>query len=245
VTRGELSLVWQPRVDVTTRQVVGAEALLRWRHPKLGVLLPEDFLPLAEDLGLLEKVGAVVMDEACAQARRWLDAGRRVAVTVNVGPRQLRQGELAAQVRAALERSRLPAELLVIEVPEAVVRDGVEPLIAALRDVVALGARLGVDDFGTGYASLPLLQRLHASSVCIDREIIAGLPEDAERAELARALIHIARGLNLQVVAKGVERAAQRDFLVEAGCRICQGELVAPPGPADDIEALLHARRAA
>ncbi|MGQ0650870.1 MAG: putative bifunctional diguanylate cyclase/phosphodiesterase [Betaproteobacteria bacterium] len=245
VAHGEFFLAWQPRVDVTARQVVGAEALLRWRHPKLGVLPPDEFLPLAEDLGLLEAVGALVLEEACAQGRGWLDAGRRVAVTVNVGARQLRHGDLAAQVREALERSRLPADLLVIEVPEAVVRDAVEPLVATLGDVVALGARLGIDDFGTGYASLPLLQRLRASSVCIDRELVGGLPQDAERAQLSRALISLARGLNFQVVAKGVERTEQRDFLVEAGCRICQGELIAPPGPAGEIEVPLHARRAA
>ena len=107
------------------------------------------------------------------------------------------------------------------------------------------GARLGVDDFGTGYASLPMLQRLRASAVCIDRKLIAGVPDDTERAGLAKALIALARGLNFEVVAKGVENHAQREFLAEAGCRVCQGDLFASPGPAAEIEPLLRSRRAA
>jgi EAL domain-containing protein (putative c-di-GMP-specific phosphodiesterase class I) len=111
--------------------------------------------------------------------------------------------------------------------------------------VASTGARLGVDDFGTGYASLPMLQRLRASAVCIDRKLVSGLPVDTERAGLARALIALARGLNFDVVAKGVETHAQREFLAEAGCRVCQGDLFAAPGPADEVEPFLRARRAA
>jgi diguanylate cyclase (GGDEF)-like protein/PAS domain S-box-containing protein len=245
IARGELFLLYQPRLDLASASVVGAEALLRWRHPRLGVQLPEAFLPLADDLGLLDAVGGWVLQEACAQGRRWLESGKRICVTVNVGPRQLRHGDLAAQVSAALERTRLPAELLLVEVPEAVVREVSEPIAAVLGDIVALGVRLGVDDFGTGYASLPVLQRLKASSVCIDRQLIDGLPDDPERAELARALVTLARGLSFEVAAKGVERESQRDFLAAAGCRLCQGELIAPPLHAEDIESLLRSRRAA
>ena len=245
VARGELFLAYQPRVDLATHQVVAAEALLRWRHPSAGMLLPEAFLPLADELGLLEEIGGWVLHEACAQGRRWLDAGKRIAVTVNMGPRQLRQRDLAAQVRSALEASGLPADLLVVEVPESVVREVVEPIVASLRGVVALGVRLGIDDFGIGYAALPMLQRLQASSVCIDRQLVAGLPDDAESAGLARALITLAQSLGFEVAAKGIEHAAQRDFLAQAGCRIGQGELIAAPCAAQDIEPLLHARRAA
>jgi diguanylate cyclase (GGDEF)-like protein/PAS domain S-box-containing protein len=246
VQRGELFLVYQPRVDIATRQVLGAEALLRWRHPRLGVLSPESFLPLADDSGLLVPIGAWVLREACAQARRWRDTGiGPLTVAVNVTARQLRHGGLAEQVREALESSGLPAEALLVELPEAAVRQIPEALEEAMRGVAATGARLGVDDFGTGYASLPLLQRLRVDSVCIDRQLIAGLPGDGERASLARALIVLARGLRFDVVAKGVENGAQRDFLADAGCRIGQGELFAPPRPADNVEPLLRTRRAA
>jgi len=246
VQRGELFLVYQPRVDIATRQVLGAEALLRWRHPRLGVLSPESFLPLADDSGLLVPIGAWVLREACAQARRWRDTGiGPLTVAVNVTARQLRHGGLAEQVREALESSGLPAEALLVELPEAAVRQIPEALEEAMRGVAATGARLGVDDFGTGYASLPLLQRLRVDSVCIDRQLIAGLPGDGERASLARALIVLARGLKFDVVAKGVENGAQRDFLADAGCRIGQGELFAPPRPADNVEPLLRTRRAA
>jgi diguanylate cyclase (GGDEF)-like protein/PAS domain S-box-containing protein len=244
--RGELFLVYQPRIDIATRQVVGAEALLRWRHPRYGVLAPEAFLPLADDTGLLVPIGAWALREACAQGRRWIDAGiQPLSVVVNMSARQLRHGSLAAEVRSALEASGLPAEALLIEVPETLLRQIPEQLEENFAGVAATGARLGVDDFGTGYASLPMLQHMRASAVCIDRRLVAGVPVDTERAGLAKALIALARGLNFDVVAKGVETQAQRDFLVEAGCRVCQGDLFALPGPADEIEPFLRARRAA
>ncbi len=244
--RNELFLVYQPRIDVGTSKVVGAEALLRWRHPRYGVLAPEAFLPIADSSGLLVPIGAWALREACDQGRRWLDAGLKpLSVVVNVSARQLRHAGLADDVRAALEASGLPAESLLIEVPESVVRELSEPIEQALKRITAGGARLGVDDFGTGYASLPMLQRLNASAVCIDRKLIAGVPEDTERAGLARALITLSRGLGFDVVAKGVERPAQRDFLAEAGGRVCQGDLFARPGPADEIEPFLRTRLAA
>ncbi len=246
VERNELFLVYQPRIDIATRQVAGAEALLRWRHPRYGVLTPEAFLPLADDTGLLVPIGAWVLREACEQGRRWLEAGiKPFSVVVNVTARQLRNSGLAEQVRAALEASRVPPESLLIELPESLLRQMPEQLEEGLAAIAALGVRLGVDDFGTGYASLPMLQRLRVGAVCIDRKLVAGLPADAERAGLAKALIALARGLNFDVVAKGVETPAQRDFLAEAGCRICQGELFAPAGPADEVEPFLRARRAA
>ena len=244
--RNELFLVYQPRIDIATRQVVGAEALLRWRHPRYGVLSPESFLPLADDTGLLLPIGAWALREACVQGKRWIDEGiSPLSVVVNVTSRQLRDGRLASEVQSALEASGLPPESLLIEVPESVVREVPESLEAALSAITERGARLSVDDFGTGYASLPTLQRLRASTVCIDRKLIAGVPSDAERAGLARALIALARGMNFEVVAKGVESHAQREFLIEAGCRICQGDLFAAPNSPDVVAPMLKARLAA
>ncbi|HEY7240335.1 MAG TPA: EAL domain-containing protein [Burkholderiales bacterium] len=246
LARGELFLVYQPRIDIATRQVVGAEALLRWRHPRYGVLAPEAFLPLADDTGLLVPIGAWVLREACMQGRRWIDAGiKPLSVVVNITARQLRHGSLAEEVRAALDASALPPESLLIEVPETLLRQMPEQLEESFAGVAATGTRLGVDDFGTGYASLPMLQHVRASAVCIDRRLVAGVPVDAERAGLAKALITLARGLNFDVVAKGVETHAQRDFLAEAGCRVFQGDLFASPGPANEVEPLLRSRRAA
>ncbi|MGE5640305.1 MAG: putative bifunctional diguanylate cyclase/phosphodiesterase [Clostridia bacterium] len=244
--RGELFLVYQPRIDVVTRQVVGTEALLRWKHPRLGVLTPESFLALADDTGALLPIGAWVLREACAQARRWMEAGiLPQSLVVNVTARQLRHGGLAEQVREALEASGLPPRSLLIELPEQAVRQIPEALEEAMRGVLDAGARLGVDDFGTGYASLPMLKRLGVDAVCIDRQLVAGVPVDAERAGLARALISLARGLDFEVAAKGVENAAQRDFLAEAGCRVCQGDLFASPRAAHEVEPVLRERRAA
>jgi len=246
IERNELFLVYQPRIDIATRQVVGAEALLRWRHPKYGVLAPESFLPLADDSGLLVPIGGWVLQEACAQGRRWIDEGiSPLSVVVNVTSRQLRDGRLAEQVQAALDASGLPPESLLIEVPESVVRQVPDSVEAALIALTNRGARLGVDDFGTGYASLPGLQRLRVSAVCIDRKLVAGIPQEAERAGLAKALIALARGMNFEVVAKGVETHAQREFLGDAGCRVCQGELFATPNSPDIVAAMLRARLAA
>jgi len=246
IERDELFLVYQPRIDIATRQVVGAEALLRWRHPRYGVLSPEAFLPLADDSGLLVPIGRWVLAEACTQGRRWMDDGiSPISLVVNVTARQLRGGALAEQVREALAASGLPAESLVIEVPETVVRQLSDPIEAALSAVTALGARLCVDDFGTGYAALPALQRLRASAVCIDRKLVGGVPHNSERAGLAKALIALARGMGFEVIAKGVETHPQREFLAEAGCRICQGDLFAAPNPADIVAPMLRARLAA
>ena len=246
VERSELFLVYQPRIDIGTRQVVGAEALLRWRHPRHGVLAPEAFLPLADDTGLLVRIGGWVLGEACNQGWRWLEAGiHPFPIVVNMSTRQLRSGGLAAQVRDALKASGLPASSLVIEIPETAVRQHSEPIGETLAGITAGGTRLSVDDFGMGYASLPMLKRLRASAVCIDRSLISGVPQDSERAGVTRALIALARSLDLEVVAKGVETQAQREFLAETGCRICQGELFAPARAAHDIEPLLRERRAA
>jgi EAL domain-containing protein (putative c-di-GMP-specific phosphodiesterase class I) len=244
--RDELFLVYQPRIDIATRQVVGAEALLRWRHPRYGILSPESFLPLADDTGLLVPIGGWVLREACKQGRRWADEGLGpLTVVVNVTSRQLRDGPLMDQVNAALRDSGLPPSSLLLELPETVMRQVPESMEATLRAITEGGVRLGVDDFGTGYASLPTLQRLHASSVCIDRKLLSGVPQDAERAGLARALIALARGMNFEVVAKGVESPAQREFLSESGCRICQGSLFAVANSADAVAPMLRARLAA
>src|SRR3954463_11442600 len=246
LARNELFLVYQPRIDIATRQVVGAEALLRWRHPRYGVLAPESFLPLADDTGLLVPIGGWALREACRQGKRWIDEGiSPLSVVVNVTSRQLRDGRLGDEVQAALDASGLPAESLLIEVPESVVRQVPGTLESALMAITEHGARLSVDDFGTGYASLPALQRLRASAVCIDRKLIAGIPQETERAGLARALIALARGMNFEVIARGVETHAQREFLAGAGCRVCQGELFATPNSPDIVEAMLRARLAA
>jgi diguanylate cyclase (GGDEF)-like protein/PAS domain S-box-containing protein len=244
--RNELFLAYQPRIDIATRQVVGAEALLRWRHPRYGVLAPEAFLPLADDTGLLVPIGGWVLQEACKQGRRWTDEGLgSLNVVVNLTARQLRDGPIAEQVDAALRESGLPPQSLLLELPETVVRQVPESMEATLRALTERGVRLGVDDFGTGYASLPMLQRLRASSVCIDRKLISGVPQDTERAGLARALIALARGMNFEVVAKGVESPAQREFLSESGCRICQGSLFAVANSAEAVAPMLRARLAA
>jgi diguanylate cyclase (GGDEF)-like protein/PAS domain S-box-containing protein len=246
IERGELFLVYQPRIDIATRQLVGAEALLRWRHPQHGVLTPEAFLPIADDTGVLGPIGAWTLREACSQGRRWIDAGiRPFSVVVNMTARQLRNDRLGEQVRAALKQSGLPPESLLIEIPETAVRQLADSIEQSLAEITASGARLSVDDFGTGYASLPMLQKLRASAVCIDRSLLSNVPHDSDRAGLARALIGLARGLNFEVVAKGVETKAQREFLADAGCRICQGDLFAPAGPAAEIEPLLRQRQAA
>ena len=190
IERGELFLVYQPRIDIATHQLVGAEALLRWRHPRHGVLTPEAFLPIADDTGLLGPIGAWTLREACIQGRRWIDAGiRPLSVVVNMTARQLRNDRLGEQVRAALKQSGLPPESLLIEIPETAVRQLAESIEYSLAEITASGARLSVDDFGTGYASLPMLQKLRASAVCIDRSLLSNVPQ-RQRTRRPRARPH-------------------------------------------------------
>jgi len=235
--RGELRVYYQPRFDMKTGRPTGMEALLRWQHPERGLLQPAEFIPVAEDTGLIVPIGEWILREACNQARRWMDAGLTpMTVGVNLSMRQLRHPGLVAQVRSALQTSGLPASCLELEITESMAMRSPDMVQKTLLELATLGLRLSLDDFGTGYSSLNHLKRFPIHALKIDKSFVDGLPADDHDAAITRAIIAVAKSLNLEIVAEGVESTAQRDFLVATGCRESQGFLYGKPCPADEFE---------
>jgi diguanylate cyclase (GGDEF)-like protein len=235
----ELFLVFQPVVDLATGICRGAEALLRWRHPQRDIQ-PLEFLPAAERSGIIVPIGRWVLREACTRARAWqLQAGRPFSISVNVSPRQLLDADLPTFVRRALEESGLPARDLWIEVTENVVLQDAPAVAARLEELRALGVRIALDDFGAGSRSLDYVRRFPLDGLKIDRGFVRDLPHDRNDGVLIRALVTLAEGLGLSVVAEGVEREEQARALRQAGCAYAQGYLYARPLAAEELTRML------
>ncbi len=231
--RGELELHYQPKVDLATGRISGAEALLRWHHPELGMVPPGRFIPIAEEAGLIVEIGEWVVHAACAQMAQWRSTlGLDVKVAVNVARHGLVSGALAAVVKDAMTQHGIQSGQLVLELTESMLMDRVESTAAKLRELRALGAELSIDDFGTGYSSMNYLKQFPVQELKIDRSFINGTPEDRTDSAIVRALIVLAHSLDMRVVAEGVEREEQRAALLALGCDIYQGFLCSPAVPA-------------
>ena len=242
--RHQLRVVYQPQVDLTGGAVVGVEALIRWRHPVLGDVNPIDFLPLAEEAGLMSILDTWVLDTACRRAALWRrEGGGDVRVAVNVSGRQLQQPRFAETVLAALEHSRLPASMLELEVTEGVAVTEVHFVREALGRLRAAGVRVAIDDFGTGYSMLSRLRDFPLDTLKIDRSFIAEIHDAHDEAPIVAATIAMARSLGLEVVAEGVEEDAQLGYLRHAGCDLAQGFLLSHPLEADQVVDLLVEHR--
>jgi len=238
----QLFLAYQPIFDLARQRVVGAEALVRWRHPQRGIVAPGSFIPLAEESRLIVPIGRWVLEEACRQAAAWEAAGLRLGVSVNVSAYQLSRGDFAQDVQHALASSGVRPSAVTLEITEtALVRD-VPAACERLREVKALGVRVAIDDFGTGYASLSHLQRLPVDILKIDRSFIAALSDGEQSRALLEAILGVGRALSLSVVAEGIEERSQRVLLEQMGCQMAQGFLLGHPGPAQDIVDLLGLR---
>jgi diguanylate cyclase (GGDEF)-like protein len=236
ITAGELRLDYQPIVCFDDWRVVAAEALVRWDHPERGVVDPAEFIPLAEESGLILPLGRWVMREACRQLAAWRAAGRRgLRVTVNLSARQFGDPDLIASVAEALARADLPADALWLEITESVLMEEVGATADTLHALKALGVHLSVDDFGTGYSSLSYLKRFPVDLLKIDRSFVAGLGTDPEDAAIVHAIVSLAQSLRLAVVAEGVEHPDQLEALRRLGCNAVQGFLLAHPAPADGL----------
>jgi diguanylate cyclase (GGDEF)-like protein/PAS domain S-box-containing protein len=240
---GEFRLLFQPEIDLATEHVVGAEALLRWHSPDRGVVPPLDFIPLAEETGLIVPIGAWVLQEACRQAVTWPPAvgeTRAPTVAVNLSARQLVDTGTLATVADALADTGLDPSRLVLEVTESVLMGDVELSLMTLEGLKALGVRLAIDDFGTGYSSLSYLQRLPVDILKIDRAFVSGLvAEETSEAAIVRAVAGMGHALDLEVIAEGIE-TAQEGLLVRAlGCDLAQGYHFARPLPVDELVALM------
>jgi EAL domain-containing protein (putative c-di-GMP-specific phosphodiesterase class I) len=225
----EFLVEYQPQVDLETDEIVGAEALLRWRDEKLGAVDPSEFVPLLEGADLIEEVGEWVLRQACRQAAAWAAAGEPLKISVNVSAKQFILGDVVRVVQSALVESRLPPELLTLELTEGVMLDTTPEVRDALSLMRTTGIRIAVDDFGTGYASLRYVKHFPMDVIKIDKEFVRGLPLNAENAAITNAIVALAHSLSLTVVAEGVETEAEAEFLRDLRCRIVQGYLHAQP----------------
>lgn len=240
IEREELALHYQPQVARVDGRLVGMEALLRWNNAQVGPVSPADFIPLAEDTGLIHPIGEWVIRQACFQNKSWQDAGLApVRVSVNVSANQFKAGTVAGVVRAALRDSGLAARWLEIELTESVMLGESAAAEAQMAELRALGVSLSLDDFGTGYSSLGYLSRFPLDKLKIDQTFVRNITTEPRSAAIAQATIALARGLSLAVVAEGVETVGQRDFLGSLGCDVMQGYLYGRPAPAPEMARLL------
>jgi len=241
VEEQQLKVFYQPKLCLATGKLNAAEALVRWDHPTMGRVPPGDFIGLAEETGLIGPIGEFVLRQACWQACEWQRQGLEpIRVSVNLSVHQLRQGKLVSLVRQVLEETALAPHLLELELTESQLLDSVEHIIATFQQLRDLGVKLAIDDFGTGYSSLSYLKRIPVDYVKIDQAFIRGLGEGTEDAAITRAIIAMAHGLSLKVVAEGVERREQLEFLKNELCDEVQGYLISRPVEADGLAALLR-----
>jgi predicted signal transduction protein with EAL and GGDEF domain len=244
VERGELMLVYQPVVHLPDGRVAGVETLLRWHHPRLGTVPPDEFIPLAEEAGLIHGLGEFVLHEACHQLSRWIADGHDVYLAVNVSVRELHTPEYADRVAELLRGHRVPPDRLVIEVTEHAVAQDLQQLVDRLSALRATGVRVALDDFGSGYSSLGQLRTLPVDILKIDKTLIepSGPSGPAGPAQpLADVVVQLGARLGLDVVAEGITEVDQRRSLEDAGCGYAQGDLFGRPMPAERVEALFRA----
>jgi diguanylate cyclase (GGDEF)-like protein len=239
--RDELFLVYQPRVDLASGRISGAEALIRWTHPEMGAIPPARFIPLAEESGLIEAIGGWTLKEACRQMRRWQDMGLALDhIAVNLTAREFARPDASEYVAAILDEAGLEARYLELEVTESMMMRKPESAVEVLTRMKRMGITVAIDDFGTGYSSLSYLKRFPLDFLKIDQSFIRGLPGDAEDVAITSAIIAMARSLGVQLIAEGVETDAQREFLRELGTHHGQGYLFSKPVPPVEIERLLR-----
>ena len=239
IAEGGFELNYQPLVSLHDNNVTGCEALLRWRHPARGMISPAEFIPVAEDTGLINQLGEWVLTAACAEAAAWPD---HVRLAVNVSPVQFRSQTLALQVAAALAASGLPASRLELEITEAVLIRDDDAALAILHQLRAVGVRIALDDFGTGYSSLSYLQRFPFDKIKIDRCFITDIAKPGGSSSIVQAVVNIAAARSMTTTAEGVETQQQLDMLRTLGCTEMQGYLFSPAKPAVEVRRLLHAR---
>jgi EAL domain-containing protein (putative c-di-GMP-specific phosphodiesterase class I) len=230
-------LVYQPKVDFTSGRVVGMEALARWRHAELGEVLPDRFIPIAEESGLIVPLGELILETACRQLQRWHEqTGQDYRMAVNLSGRQLKHPQFLPMVATVLHGTEIKPELLELELTESMLMETAEKTVLLLGQLKQLGISLAIDDFGTGYSSLNYLKRFPIDTLKIDRSFVRDLESDRDDAAIIEAIIAMAKTLGLEVVAEGVETEIQHEFLRQRGAHLYQGALFSMPVSAEEFE---------
>ena len=241
VTRREFLLHYQPKLDLATNRIVSVEALVRWQHPQRGLIAPGEFIGLAEETGIIMELGAMVIEQACLQFKRWQAAGIELeSIAVNLSPVQFRRNDLVEHIAEILDATGVPPNRLELEITEGVVMHNEEKSIETMKHLQSLGISLSMDDFGVGYSSLSHLTRFPIDRLKIDRSFISDIPQNVEKAAVVRAIVAMAHSLNLITVAEGVETAEQERFMKAVGCDQFQGYFLSPPVPAPQLELLIE-----
>jgi len=240
LVRNEFELYYQPKIEMCSGRIIGAEALLRWHHPTRGLVLPGEFVKLAEEAGLMNEIGMWVLESAFSQLRRWRENGNgKMRLAINLAAGQFRATHLLERIKEHLEREKCSPDCVEIEITETSMLadpDGVGKVLRALRE---LGLRVAIDDFGTGYSSLSHLKRFPIDTLKIDKTFVSDILHDREDAAIVTAVVAMARALDLEVIAEGVETEAQRALLAEQGCDAYQGYLFSPALPVVEFDAML------
>ncbi len=244
VERGELALMYQPQVALDSGRIVGVEALLRWNRPNLGLVPPLEFIPLAEESGLIVSIGDWVLQTACAQAAKWVRENKMaLRMAVNISARQIYHKDFVQQVARILTTTGLPAEMLELEITESSILENLDETVRKLQQLKMMGMTVAIDDFGTGYSSLSYLKQLPLDRLKIDRSFVKDTPDDRDDCAIVRTIIAMSASLGLSVIAEGVENREQVEFLRAGGCNEIQGYLISKPVPAAEIEARLVQRQ--
>jgi EAL domain-containing protein (putative c-di-GMP-specific phosphodiesterase class I) len=238
--RGEFRLFYQPKVDAVSRRLIGAEALIRWRHAVRGDVSPAFFIPVAEASGLISQIGDWTLTEACRQMREWRLQGLDLpCVSVNLSPAQFHDSNLRQKVERALSEAELPPNALELEITETMMATEVDRAITILAELRDLGVRISIDDFGTGYSSLGYLKLFPVDTLKIDRTFVKDLPDSPKDGAIIASVVALATNLGFEVIAEGVETDAQAGFLIAKGCRAMQGYFYSPPIPPSDFAELM------
>ena len=234
--RNEFSVAYQPQINAASGQLVGVEALLRWQNSELGNVSPVQFIPVAEETGLIVPIGEWIMRVACRQARAWqTDLGVDIPVAVNLSARQFRRNDLLASVQTVLDETGLPSRLLELEITEGLLMSDPIGAIDIMRGLHCLGIKTALDDFGTGYSSLAYLKTFPLNRLKIDRAFVRDLPDNQSDCAISNTIIALGINLHMEVLAEGVETEAQRDFLTASGCQVFQGYLFGKPMPGEEL----------